>query len=61
MIKKTKLMVVDSMVLDSHRYFMFFTYCLPDDLNNANDLLKSHILSKYKEVIETVDLISKHV
>ncbi len=60
-ISKDKLMKPDSIFFESHKWFHYFTYCLPEQVENAKDMLTNHILAKFKQVKLTVDAISIYV
>ncbi len=54
-ISKTKLLTVDTKWVENHKYIIYHTYCLPEQVGEAKTTLYEHIkkvIHAYKEEID---------
>lgn len=60
-INKSKLMLIDTMFVETHTSLRYYTYCLEGQQQKALDKLKSHIIEKVKKYKEEIDLLYSYI
>lgn len=58
-INKNKMMVIDSSILDNHKWQHFYTYCLDGQQQDALDMIKNHIIKNVKKIKSEIDELYK--
>ena len=56
-ISKEKIMKIDTIFMDDHKYYRYFTYCLEPDVELAKQLLKEKIIEKIEKIEKEFKII----
>ena len=61
LIRKHKIMLIDTVFLENHTSLRYFTYCLEGDQQKALDMLKAHIIEKVKKYKSEIDKLYSYI
>lgn len=56
-ISKNKILKIDTMYVENHKWLNYHTYCLEGDQEKAFDMLKKHIIDKVKTYKSEIDVL----
>jgi hypothetical protein len=60
-IAKDKLMKIDTIYIETHRFLRYFTYCKDGQQQEAFDMLKQYIVNKAREYKKEIDILYSHI
>lgn len=59
-ISKDKLMKVDTVFVENHTSMRYFTYCREEQIQDALNLIKAHIIEKVKTYKKEIDVLAAY-